>query len=164
MRVVADTGPLHYLVLISAADVLARLFGRVAIPAVVRDELNRPRTPPLVQAWIAVPPPWLAVVTDPLPAASAPLAGLDDGERAAISLAAVQRADLLLMDDRAGVAAARRAGFAVTGTLGLLDRAARRGLLDLPGAFSALRATNFHARPALLDALLAEHHNRSGGE
>lgn len=50
------------------------------------------------------------------------------------------------MDDRAGVAEARSLGFAVTGTPGVLDRAARRGLLDLAAAFAALKATNFHSR------------------
>lgn len=65
------------------------------------------------------------------------------------------QADLLLMDDRAGVAAARARGFAVTGTLGLPDRAARRGLLDLAAAFAALQATNFHTGRILLETLLA---------
>lgn len=82
-------------------------------------------------------------------------AALDDGERAAIALGVALSAELLLMDDRAGVAAARTRGLAVTGTLGLLDRAARRGLVDLVAAFDALKATNFHTRQALLDTLLA---------
>jgi predicted nucleic acid-binding protein len=79
---------------------------------------------------------------------------LDDGERAALALAAELRADLILMDDRAGVAVARAKGFAVTGTMGLLDLAARRRLLRLSEAFSRLRATNFRYPPELMDALL----------
>jgi predicted nucleic acid-binding protein len=55
------------------------------------------------------------------------------------------------------VAAARARGLEVTGTLGLLDRAAQRGLIDLPTAFAALKATNFHVPQELLDALLARH-------
>ena len=65
--------------------------------------------------------------------------------------------NLLLMDDRDGVAAARRRGFAVTGTLGLLDLAARKGLVDLAAAFTRLKATSFYYRQGLLDALLAQH-------
>jgi predicted nucleic acid-binding protein len=42
--VVADTGPLRYLVLIDAIDVLPRLFGRVLIPGIVSAELSRPST------------------------------------------------------------------------------------------------------------------------
>lgn len=136
MRVVADAGPLHYLVLIGQIDVLPRLFANVAVPPVVRDELDRPNTPASVRAWIASPPSWLSVVAGQ-PAVTDPAsAGLDDGERAAIALATALHADLLLMDDRTGVATARALGFAITGILGLLDRAARRGLLDLAAAFA----------------------------
>jgi len=44
----------------------------------------------------------------------------------------------------------------VTGTLGVLDLAARRGLIDLSKAFSRLKATSFHYRQGLLDILLAQ--------
>jgi predicted nucleic acid-binding protein len=54
-------------------------------------------------------------------------ASLDDGERAAIALAADIDAHLILLDDRDGVSFARAQGFAVTGTLGVLDLAALRG-------------------------------------
>ncbi len=36
--VVADTGPLNYLVLIDAVDVLPRLFEQILVPAAVYDE------------------------------------------------------------------------------------------------------------------------------
>jgi predicted nucleic acid-binding protein len=155
VRVVADAGPLHYLVLIRQIDLLPRLFGGVAIPEVVRDELDQPTTPASVRTWIVSPPSWLSVMPGPLADMDAIPAALDDGERAAIALGVSLSAELLLMDDRAGVAAARTRGLAVTGTLGLLDRAARRGLVDLVAAFDALKATNFHTRQALLDTLLA---------
>lgn len=163
MQVVADTGPLHYLVLIGHVEILPSLFGRVAIPAMVRDELDRPTTPASVRGWIAPPPPWLSVIDAALPDADDSLATLDDGERAAIALGVRMSAQLLLMDDRAGVVAARALGFAVTGTLGLLDRAARHGLVDLAAAFAALKATNFHTRQALLDTLLAAWKRDTGG-
>ncbi|MFZ2107282.1 MAG: DUF3368 domain-containing protein [Roseiarcus sp.] len=88
------------------------------------------------------------------------LAALDAGERDAIALALATKADLLLMDDHDGVTAARRRGFAVTGTLGLLDLAARKGLVDLAAAFTRLKATSFYYRQGLLDALLAQHEAR----
>ncbi len=59
------------------------------------------------------------------------------------------------MDDRAGVEEARRRGLQVTGTLGVLLLAARRGLVDLKAALSRLKVTNFRYPPALLDAMLA---------
>jgi len=73
----------------------------------------------------------------------ASLKGIDAGEMAAIQLAAYLHADLLLMDDRKGVSAAERKGLRVTGTLGILDLAARRGLIDLPATIDRLRETNF---------------------
>lgn len=152
--VVADTGPLRYLILIRHVEVLPRLFGGVSIPATVADELRQPASPEAVRRWMAGPPHWLATHPDPLEPA-AELVRLDPGERAAIALARELGAGLLLIDDRAGVAAARRQGFRVTGTLGVLADAAREGLLDLAAAFAALRATNFHYASALLDALLA---------
>jgi len=66
------------------------------------------------------------------------------------------KADLVLMVDREGVEEATRLGLSVTGTLGVLDRDAERGLVDLPGALARLRRTNFRASVALLDRLLAE--------
>ena len=60
------------------------------------------------------------------------------------------------MDDRAGVAVAYRQGLTVTGTLGVLDLAARRRLIDLGWAFARLKATNFRCRPEIMDALLAQ--------
>ena len=59
MLVIADTSPLHYLVLIEQTDILPALFGHVIIPPVVAEELQRPRTPAPVRAWMASPPAWL---------------------------------------------------------------------------------------------------------
>lgn len=160
--VVADTGPLHYLVLIDRADVLPQLFGAIAVPATVAGELRHPNAPDAVRAWAASPPSWLAVHDDP--SAPASLQRVDPGERAAIALAQVLGAGLLLVDDRVGAAAARAAGFRVTGTIGVLIDAAGRRLLDLAVAFAALRTTNFRYPTDLLDALLEEHRPKPDGK
>ena len=59
--VVADTGPLNYLVLIGAIEIIPRICETVLIPAAVRDELSHSRAPQLVRDWIAHPPAWLGV-------------------------------------------------------------------------------------------------------
>jgi predicted nucleic acid-binding protein len=87
---------------------------------------------------------------------------LDVGERDAILLALEIKADLVLMDEREGVEEATRLGLTVTGTLGVLDRAAEKGLLDLPDVLSRLRVTNFRVSPTLLDRLLADDARRKG--
>ena len=160
--VVADTGPLNYLVLIGEIELLPRLFGRIFVPTAVRDELARAEAPTPIKAWLAALSAWLSVEPNPdLHALNAAAMALDEGERNAIALAKMLGADLLLIDEREGVAVARREGFAVTGTLGLLDLAARRGMVDLAPAFVRLRATSFRHRPGLLDAILAQHTQRN---
>ena len=155
--VVADTGPLNYLVLIEQIELLHTLFERVFVPEAVEKELLHDEAPAVVRLWISTAPPWIEKVpagddkSDPM------LRDLDDGERAAIQLAVRIGAKLLLIDDRDGVAAARRMGFAVTGTLGILDLAARRGLIRLKEVVERLKATSFRCRSDVLDALLARH-------
>jgi len=61
-RIVADTGPLKYLILIGEIGLLPRLSDSVLIPDEVRLELLDPLAPPSVREWIADPPPWLHVV------------------------------------------------------------------------------------------------------
>lgn len=151
--VVADAGPPRYLVLIDQIELLPRLFGRVVLPDVVRDELNASQAPAQVRAWLASSPPWLDAGSAPVTEKLLP-PRLDKGERAAITLATELKATLVLMDDRAGVDEARLRGLQVTGTLGVLALAARRGPVDLEAAFMRLKATNFRYPPALLDTLL----------
>jgi predicted nucleic acid-binding protein len=43
MIVVADAGPLHYLILIGAVDVLGPLYNRVVLPEAVAQELRYQR-------------------------------------------------------------------------------------------------------------------------
>ncbi len=86
-----------------------------------------------------------------------PLEGLDRGERDTILLALHLKADLVLMDEREGVEEARNLDLLVTGTVGVLDRAAKRGLIDLAAAFTLLRNTNFRIKPSVLDRLLGGH-------
>ena len=142
--VIADTAPIHYLILIEQIDLLPALFEGIFIPAVVQEELFDSQAPASVRKWIAHPPPWLQVLAGPAPQIEDPiLTGLDRGERAAIHWAITLGGNLVLMDDRAGVVAAKRKGLLVTGTLGVLDLAAERNLVDIRAALRRLTATNF---------------------
>lgn len=113
--VIADTGPVNYLILIGYIDLLPRLFERVALPVSVQAELSDDLAPLAVQRWIALPPTWLEIHDT---AGLLLVSGLDDGETAAIALAESLRADMLLIDERNGFRAAIRRGLRVTGTLG----------------------------------------------
>lgn len=153
--VVADTGPIHYLALIGQSEILPALFEKVIIPAVVYAELTQAEAPDIVRRWMQAPPPWLDVRPQPTePFDDALLEKLDDGERAALTLAASLAADLVLMDDREGVRIARGKGFRVIGTLGVLALGASRDLLDLADAFERIKKTNFRYRQQIMDELL----------
>ena len=89
LLVIADAGPLHYLVLIGYSDILPALFERVFVPTLVRNELAHTEAPEIVRAWMENPPGWLEVRV--APAIDDPsLQPLDDGERAAIAIAVAQ--------------------------------------------------------------------------
>jgi predicted nucleic acid-binding protein len=155
--VIADTGPINYLILIGHIDLLPRMFERVVLPAAVQTELSNSLAPAAVQRWVADFPTWLEIAQTPALTLSA---GMHKGEAAAIALAVAMHADLLLIDDRRGVRAAKQQGLRVTGTLGLLDLAAERGLADFAGAIRKLEGTSFRRPEALLQALLDKHKRR----
>ena len=64
---------------------------------------------------------------------------VDAGELEAICLAQEIHADAVLMDDRAGRNPAIQCGLAVVGTIGLLEQAAARGLIDQRRVLTPLR-------------------------
>jgi len=131
------------------------LFERVILPTAVRDELGQPGAPPSVQNWIASPPSWALIKQATLPA-SARSGTLDLGEEEVIDLALEIQADMVLMDDREGVIMARSKGLEVTGTLGVLAMAAKQGRINLAGAFTRIKQTNFRYRQEIMDQLLAD--------
>jgi predicted nucleic acid-binding protein len=150
MIVVADTGPLHYLILLDHAELLHRFYGEVVVPDAVAIELSSPSAPNAVRDWISRAPSWLSVVAVETDGVQEVTDELDLGERAAIALAGAIHADLLLIDEAAGRAEAKRRNLRVTGTLGVLRTAAERGLIDVPEVIVRLKATSFYADEALL--------------
>jgi predicted nucleic acid-binding protein len=131
--VVADTSPVFYLLSIDHVDLLPQLFEKILVPAAVHKELCHPAAPALVREWL-------------LP--------LGAGEREAITLATLEHADLILIDERKGTHVALDKGFVVAGTLGVLALAALRGLIDLHDSFARLKLTNFRYRQEIMDVLL----------
>ena len=155
MIVVSDTSPLNYLVLIERENVLRELFGRVIIPQTVFDELKAAGASAKVRDWANNLPAWIEVRQTNL-IADASLDILDAGEREAILLAQELSADLLLVDDKQARQAALDLRLSITGTIGVLDQAARRNLIDLRNAFDELQKTNFHISEDLIRKLLKD--------
>ena len=159
MLVIADSSPLNVLINTDHIDILPRLFGTVIIPPEVSRELMDDKRPQAVRTFIARAPTWLI---EQAPASLEPIPMLHPGEAAAISLALEVHADLLLIDEIDGRRAAAARGIHVAGTIGVIEQAADRGLLDLKEAFTAIKKTDFWISHELLDARLKLHVDRKG--
>jgi len=151
--VVADTSPINYLLLIGHVDILSALYKRVLIPIEVRNELTSAGSPQSVRSWANALPDWCEVRVGTLPV-DPELNELDAGERDAIQLALEFGVDIVLMDETEGRRAARRRNLRVTGTLGVLEAAARRGWIDLRDVIGQLEKTNFRISANLRDEFL----------
>ena len=156
MIVVADSGPLHYLILLEQAELLYRFYGEVIIPEAVLRELTAGKAPHLVRDWFSKPPSWFRVQSVSSDQLALVTAELDPGEREAITLAQLLGADLLLIDEAIGRAEARRRSMRVTGTLGILRTAAERGLIHVPEVLARLRQTSFYVDDKLIRSIFGE--------
>jgi hypothetical protein len=146
--VVSDTSVLHYLSVTKQFDCLSNLFHQVLIPPAVWKELNsRPDLPVYSSATAAITAGWLKVES-PHDAQSVRslLFSLGPGESEAIVLAKELQPSLLLMDDLDGRMTARKLKLPVMGTIGVLVRARKNGLIP-------------KLKP-LLDELMATHRFR----
>ena len=159
MIVIADTGPINYLICISEIEVLPKLYGGILVPPAVYAELRSPRAPELVRNWITSPPSWLEMrIPSQAPDAELLEADLDAGERDAILLAQEMGADELIIDERRGRREAQRGHLTFTGTLGVLRAASNEGLIDLKGVVDRPRQTNFYIAQNVLDQLFKDQH------
>jgi predicted nucleic acid-binding protein len=121
--IVADTGPVNYLVQIGCIEVLAQLAEKTVLPASVQAELVHRGAPDVVRAWASALPEWVEVrqATQFVEAKD-----LSPADREAIALAREMDAAVLLMDDRHAWLCAAALGVVTMGTLGLLEVAAAR--------------------------------------
>jgi predicted nucleic acid-binding protein len=156
MIVVADTGPLHYLIILGQTELLHRFYGQVVIPEAVFRELRSVNAPQPVRDWLADPPFWLRVAPVPSNEIALVTSDLDLGEREAIALVRLLQADLLLIDDLSGRAEARRLHLQVTGTLGIIRAAAEKGLINVPEILARLRDTSFYVDENLIGSVFRE--------
>jgi predicted nucleic acid-binding protein len=159
MIVIADTSPLNYLIRLGHADLLRVIYGDVFVPSAVLRELRHPEASAEVSAWASAPPAWLGEVHVSQMDTSLP-AELALGEREAISLTVQVKADLLLMDERAGRQQAESRKIAIAGTLAVLLVAAARGHIDFPASIAQLKRFGFRiSKP--LEALLVARSEQS---
>lgn len=123
--VVADAGPLIALARLDRLALLCAVFQQVQVPnAVLAECLSRRDLPDALRIAAAVASGSLLACDGP----SVEAAGLGAGERAAIGRA-LEIGAALLADDQAARACAVRLGIVAVGTLGVVVRAHRLGLV-----------------------------------
>jgi predicted nucleic acid-binding protein len=150
--IVADTGPLNYLIQIEQVDVLRHLVDEVWLTVSIRQELSDPRAPSEVRRWISKPPAWVRIVEDP-PLHTTEGDSLSGADWSVIHLAKQSDA-LLLMDEQEGRTRARCMGVQTIGTLGILRSAAEEGILNLEDAVRRLQLTSIRISPSILAEVL----------
>jgi predicted nucleic acid-binding protein len=143
--VIVDAGPLIGLSRIRRLILLRDVFGQILITPAVAAELRITGPEPdlalfdgqkdlaeaLVEGWLFLSEPGRAEAYHPLNP------GVDSGEASCIALAMGRRErcleSLLILDDRAGRAEARRLDLELTGTAAVLAMARLRGLIPAAG-------------------------------
>ena len=129
MIVVADTSVILNLCRVQHEHLLQQLFKRVLIPVEVADEFARLTIIQKRFSGLTLPA-WIEISTAPqiLPPAVIQ-AQLDVGESAAITLCLNQKADVLLIDEKAGREVATRLGVRTVGIAGVLVDAKNQKLV-----------------------------------
>lgn len=150
-RLVINTGPLVALGRVGALD----LVGALGLDACTPEEVAAEITAGLAAGHSVSLPSWVRVVAlvGPL---SAVTHALDAGEAAVIQLALERGIDDVCIDEWRGRRVARAAGLGVTGSLGLLGRCKKRGLIsDVRPWIDSLAAAGVRYHPELLRSFLA---------
>jgi predicted nucleic acid-binding protein len=136
--VVSNSTPLIALARLGRLNLLASLFKRILIPAEVQHEVTvagrgLPGAEEVRNAnWIEVAPRRSSAD----PSLTQACLNLGEGERGAILLAKTLPADLILLDEWKARRVAREAGLSMVGSIGILEAAARSGLVsDLRQAY-----------------------------
>lgn len=156
MSVVADAGPLIALARVDRLDVLGSLFGQVFVPPLVAQELvalSRPDSQRLQAALDR----WLAVheLTAPVPTALRADRRLSEADQSVITLAGELRLPLL-MDERAGRAAAQHLGIPVAGVAEVIRQAKHAGLVQsIRATLEAMIREGYWLSPTLIDLVAA---------
>ncbi len=153
--VVSDSSPLIHLSQIGRLSLLGEIFGELLIPPAVYREVvveghGRPGSREVRDAsWIKV----VEVRNEHLKRVLQ--LQLDEGEAEAIVLALETYAGLVLLDDREARLQAKRLGLRVTGTLGILLRARKLGLIgSLREELDKLKETGFRISKSLEEEVL----------
>jgi predicted nucleic acid-binding protein len=143
--IVSDTSCLILFYKIGELDLLKKLFDKLHITDSVLKEFNQK-----IPDWIEVD----ELTTDLQKGLSS---YLDKGEATAISLAAEHENSLLIIDEIKGRKAAKEMGISVTGSLGVLVAAKKKGhIRTVKPLIEKIQKTNFRISEELIEQVLVK--------
>jgi len=154
--IIADSGPLIALARIGQLDLLSQLSSKVIIPPEIWNEVTiRGSTLPGAREVRSIS--WIKTRA-PNPLLVNPLNILVDlGEAEAIALGQEISDCILLLDDSQARKVAKRLNLRIVGTIGLLLRAKRMGLIgEIRPCIERLQSSGIYIRQGLIDAVLVE--------
>ncbi len=156
MIVVTDTSVVLNLCALQQEQLLADIFGRVLAPPSVMQEFQRLASVDPRFAGLTFPAFVQVSAASQIAPALLQNQRLHQGEREALSLATELGADAVLMDERAGRAAASILGLTSIGVLGILVQAKTLGLLPVikPLLDRLHHQVRFWIAPALIKQVL----------
>ena len=152
--IVGDSSPLIALSIIQQLDLLPKIYSRVVIPHKVWEEITI-HGAGLPGALAISQLDWL-IIEKPAPELLNPLSILlDPGEAEAIALAMILPESTVLLDDAQARRVAERFGVNRIGTLGILRRAKKAGLINAIKPYTEqLQKNGIYIRQSLIDAVL----------
>jgi len=125
-KIVVNTSPLLALAKMQALDAVGRLPFEIFCPAEVEAEILAGAN----QGYETEIPAWLTILSLKNPLSPLAIASLDAGEAAVIQLALENNISYVCIDELKGRRAALAVGLKVVGSLGLLGRAKKLGLIS----------------------------------
>ncbi len=153
---IADTSPLQYLHQCNLLDLLPMLYGRVVVPEAVAAEITEGRA-----LGLSLPAledlPWAHIKAPKDPVLLRLVADLGPGEREVLALGKESPGSLVILDDGLARRYASHLGLRLTGTLGVLIRAKRRGIIaTVAPVLAQLESLRFRVDPATRTLVLFE--------
>jgi len=141
--IVSDTSCLILFYKIGEFDLLKKVFGKLHITETVQKESNQPI------------PDWIEIVEPTTNLHQGLSSYLDKGEATAISLASEHENSLLIIDEIKGRKAAKEMGISVTGSLGVLIAAKKKGHIKaVKPLIEKIQKTNFRISKELIERVL----------
>ncbi len=162
MIIVSNAGPIISLAKIRQINLLKILFGKIYIPEAVYEEVvlkggSRPGGKEVRDAlndWI------VKFKVEDMVLTRSFLARLGRGESEAIALSIEKNADIVLLDDAKSRTTAEFLGLNITGTVGVLNKAGKDGLIDdFKRALDELRRKGFRLDDRTYNEVIRRHYS-----